>query len=105
MLLFVSVVFTIITVGTSEVADIIDETHFTEAIVKSDRVQIVYFARDVPACKIFASTWEEVSKSSKRLNFAIVQMDKTSDAWALGVQFNMHKQKLPYVMAVVNTGS
>ena len=30
-------------------------------------------------------------------------MDKSPEAWALGVQFNMHKTKLPHVMAIVST--
>jgi hypothetical protein len=85
------------TIARAEV-DITDEKHFNDIVVDSDRVWVVYFARDIKACKTFSPAWEALSASSKRLAFAVVQMDKTPEAWALGVKFNMHKQKLPHVI-------
>lgn len=96
-LLLLMVLLLMVVVVHAEV-DIKDEKHFNEVVVDSDRVWIVYFARDIKPCNNFAPAWTSLSGSSKRLAFAVVSMDKTPEAWALGVKFNMHKQKLPHVI-------
>ena len=70
-------------------SSLLTEADFEQQVVAEPHVVALYFRRKTALCKEFDPTWTELSSSLKRLEFRQIDMDKSKEAWALGVKFEV----------------